>query len=370
MAEVKLYPLVNSIVGVAGSPVTAIVGPAVGGVISNGSTAHDQRIPVVEPLFIDAVHPATPFVSATTFALQPGESWPLPPDFTGTVTVNAGTNGHAFSGYVIQQPTNFLPNPPGTFPLTDAEGNYITTTLTAIIKSYLYQQYSDDTDLQAFVDAYNSLTQQYGDWFAQTILADYTSPLIQGQLLDWVAAGLYGLRRPLLPLGHGRTVGPLNTWPLNTIPLNVLKKLDSGQFYDTTDDIFKRILTWHLYKDDGKVFDIRWLKRRVERFLAYPNGTNGLPEVPFQPCPTYDVSVTFGANNEVDINLQASRRRLTGGALLNTRALNTFYLNEFHTETVQSVPVSPLAPIFKAAMDAGVLEVPFQFKFIVNVRTT
>ena len=41
-----------------------------------------------------------------------------------------------------------------------------------------------------------------------------------------------------------------------------------------TDDVFKRILTWHFYKGDGKNFSVRWLKRRIWRFLQGANGTD------------------------------------------------------------------------------------------------
>jgi hypothetical protein len=78
------------------------------------------------------------------------------------------------------------------------------------------------------------------------------------------------------------------------------------------------------------------------------------------------VSVTFGIGNQVNINLQSKRRRFLGGALFNTFALNTTQFNEFDSESLD-FPVSPLAPIFKAAVDSGVLELPFQFHFVVNV---
>ncbi|HET8686956.1 MAG TPA: hypothetical protein VFM18_09875, partial [Methanosarcina sp.] len=41
------------------------------------------------------------------------------------------------------------------------------------IKSYLYQEYQDDLDLQAFVNAYNAYTQSYVDWYNQTALPIY-----------------------------------------------------------------------------------------------------------------------------------------------------------------------------------------------------
>jgi hypothetical protein len=367
MAQVQLWPLSLARIGVGGTPVTAIFGPVLGGFIVNPEKAADQTIAVSETLFIDLVHPAGLIESATTFKLQPGQSFPVPAGFTGQVSVNAATTGHSFAGLFFTEVRVPPPKPkPGDFPLTDANGNLIPTTLSKTIPSYLYQQYSDDDDLQAFVTSFNNLMQQYISWFAYIELPVYTADTITGSLLDWVAAGLYGIKRPALPAGRARTIGPLNTYALNTLALNVLRNIPPASYYATSDDIFKRIITWHFYKEDGKVFDIRWLKRRVERFLRYENGRSGAP-IPYQPDQTYDVSVTFGANNEVNINLQTTKRRFVGGALLNTRPLNTFALNEFDT-TSTNFPVNPLAPIFKAAMDAGVLEVPFQFKFIVNTN--
>jgi hypothetical protein len=73
--------------------------------------------------------------------------------------------------------------------------SFNTTPLQQTIPSYLYAQYSDDENLQAFVDAYNSLSQGYLDWFNSRPLGLYTSPNIAGPLLDWVGQGV--------PVQHG-----------------------------------------------------------------------------------------------------------------------------------------------------------------------
>lgn len=364
---VTLWPLAASRVARGSHAVIAIYGPCVGGMIQNPARAADQQIGTVENLYVDLVNPATVGASATCWAVAPGQTFTLPPDFQGTVTVNAQSNGHAFSGYVIQPSPNYQPlvgvgDTDQPFP---PDGP--TVSLEAV-DSYLYQQYTDDDDLQAFVAAFNQMLGWYVDWFATFNPADYTQPHIQGAVLDWVAAGLYGMLRPSLSLGHYRTIGPLNTWALNTWVLNALRIIAPTDFHYTTDDIFKRILTWHIYKDDGDVFTIRWLKRRIERFLTGVDGTGGETEaVPpwLAPPKTYDISVTM-AGQEVNINFTRVRRRFIGGALLNTFALNTTYLNEFDSTSV-TFPISPLAPIFKAAVDSGVLELPFQFNFTVNI---
>ena len=146
-------------------------------------------------------------------------------------------------------------------------------------------------------------------------------------MLDWVAQGLYGMLRPSLPSGFSRTIGPFNTYEFNEFPFDASEVTDPGPAYLTTDDIFKRILTWHLYKGDGKVFNIRWLKRRIMRFLYGVNGT--APNID----QTYPISVEFGADNSVTITIQQGS---------------------------QSIPD---AGILQSAIDSGVLELPFQYTF-------
>lgn len=248
------------------------------------------------------------------------------------------------------------------------------TTLTKVVPSYLYQQYNDDEDLQAFIIAQNQMAQEYVNWFVEVLLPIYTSPMVSGALLDWVANGLYGLKRTNLPAGVGSSYGPLNTYQLNTQTLNTYEAQGPSEFYITDDDIFRRILTWHLWKGDGKIFNIRWLKRRIMRFLTGDNGGGGQsaggdPSTPIMrpPDQTYGISITFGVGNQVNINLQSTRRFATGGAILNTATLNTFALNELDTESV-SIPISPYVYIFKAAVEAGVVELPFQYTWVVNIN--
>ncbi len=101
----------------------------------------------------------------------------------------------------------------GTFPPSGP------TTLTSLgqpgsatwVGSYLYQEYADDDDLQAFVAAFNSFANQYDAFFATIMLPVYTNPLIVGALLDWVALGIYGMIRPSLSSGRNLDVGPFNT---------------------------------------------------------------------------------------------------------------------------------------------------------------
>lgn len=170
-------------------------------------------------------------------------------------------------------------------------------TIQKTIPAYLYVEYNDDDNVQAFIDAYNALTQSYLDWFNTINLPVYTSPTIIGALLDWVAQGLYGYARPVLSSGTSRIRGPLNTFAFNTLPFNGRKNIVSSTITVTTDDIFKRCLTWNFYKGDGKTCSVAWLKRRVMRFLTGVNGTAGTFDN------TYPISVGFTSSTQVTISI-------------------------------------------------------------------
>jgi hypothetical protein len=232
-------------------------------------------------------------------------------------------------------------------------------TIQQTIPSYLYWQYADDDDLQAFVAAYNALTQQYVDWFNQIGLPIYTGDQISGLLLDWVAEGLYGIARPTLPSGQSQSLGPFNTYALNTVAFNARRQIGTNNYFATTDDTFKRVITWLFFKGDGKVFNIRWLKRRIVRFL---NGVNG---VDADTSNTYQISVTFGVNGQINIRVLNGVRTVTGGAIFNTFALNQMGFNAVNSTFQQFSPVAESA-ILKAAIEAGVLELPFQFSAVVT----
>jgi hypothetical protein len=287
---VKLYPAAASKVDIAGKSVIAVFAGAQGGRITNPFTPQDQGLDIVENLFYDFTGPAAAVETSTTFPLEPGQTLTLPANMTTNVSVNAASAGHQFSAYIIQpvaQPTPLPSNFPPAGP----------TSLTKTIPMYLYEQYRDDDDLKAFVAAHNGLMQQYVDLFNQIQLPIYTNPLIQGALLDWVAAGLYGMTRPVLFSGRNNDLGPYNTAALNVLAFNETRKVGASNVTVTTDDIFKRIMTWRLYRGDGKTFNVTWLKRRIMRFLNGPNGTDPIIDN------TYAVGVTFGPNRTINIVL-------------------------------------------------------------------
>src|SRR5690348_2560014 len=124
--------------------------------------------------------------------------------------------------------------------------------LQAVIKSYLYKEYSDDDDLQAFVDSFNEITQGYLDWFNSTALSVYTSPSISGALLDWIGLGIYGMPRPVLATSDQQTFAGYDERTYNTIPYNDLTLISSGTAQVASDDIYNRALTWNLYRSEER----------------------------------------------------------------------------------------------------------------------
>ncbi|WP_199637472.1 hypothetical protein JEM67_11230 [Serratia sp. PAMC26656] len=161
-----------------------------------------------------------------------------------------------------------------------------------IIPAYPYTQYNADPNIVAFFTAYNALAQGYLDYLNALNLPCWTSPSITGELLDWIALGIYGERRPLLQISEDAIArGAYNTIEYNAIPYAGLKNYVPGSVSYVPDDYFKRILTWNFYKGDGSHFCIDWLKRRLARFI---HGANGI-DPPLQS--TFDISVTV--NNGV-----------------------------------------------------------------------
>ena len=243
---------------------------------------------------------------------------------------------------------------PGSFPPAGP------TSVLNILYSYLYVQYNDDESLQAFVASQNQLAQGYLDFMNTINLPVYTSDNISGSLLDWVAAGLYGIIRPALPYGNPASLGPFNTYAYNTVAFNGLVGASTSTFYATSDDTFKRMITWNFYKGDGYQFNVKWLKRRVMRFLYGVNGTDpGVNQ-------TYRISVSFGTGAVVNIQVVKNRAVLTGSTMFNTFAFNTKAFNAYSASNV-NYPSIPEAPILKAAIESGALQLPFQFTYVVTV---
>lgn len=336
-----------------------------GGLVTNPQNAIDQGIDNSESIFVSLISAPGLKTGVGVTAVAPGQTFIVPPG--SKVWVNAPTSGHRFTAIFRTVATTWPATPvPGNFPPTDVTG------LKSVIYAYLYQQYSDDDDLQAFIAALNSMQQDYVDTFNALNLPIYTQPLIAGLLLDWVANGIYGFSRPITYARRLLSIGPMNTWtPNQKVPINTKHNPPPTDVVIVDDDFYKRALTWHYQKGDGRYFNVRWLKRRVMRFLVGANGYS--PHID----DTSRVSITFGPNNECTIRLVNYERRVVGGALpnrfgpngTNAPPANRFGivpLNSIVSVIVNYTPL-PYQSQLQQAISTGVLELPFQFKFIVII---
>lgn len=194
-----------------------------------------------------------------------------------------------------------------------------------IIKAYIYREYADDDNCRAFFDAYNTYAQGYLDAFNALNLPIYPSGSITGQLLDWSAEGIWGFIRPILPMKSRAAAGPYNTFPFNILPYNGSRLASGGGYQHTSDDVYKRVISWHTFAGDGRQMNVEWFKRRIERFLTCVNGST--PNIDN----TYNVSVTVS------------------GGVVNIK-----------------VPTSAIADTMTEAIQSGALEVPFQYTYQVT----
>lgn len=210
-------------------------------------------------------------------------------------------------------------------------------TVTKTIPAYLYLQYKDDPDLEALVLAYNTIAQEYLDWFNTINLPIYY--FLSGKLLDWIGAGIYGMPRPNIQASvQSPIVGAVATAPLTNVfkdafsevPLAPAASAQPAALtqYVITDDIYKRVLTWHFYKGDGMEWSIQWLKRRITRFLFGVNGA--------------DIPIVY--TNRVYVTM-------TPNTQPQQMVIDVF------------TPDTQTAQIFKAGADSGVIQFPFRYVF-------
>jgi len=228
--------------------------------------------------------------------------------------------------------------------------------ITQQIPAYVYVQYADDENVSAFFFAYNAISQGNLDQINSYQLPIYLNQT--GTLLSWAASSIYGVFRPSLSSGGPRAVGPINTFQFNTNEFNESKFVNSSTNYIADDLTYQRIIQWNTFKGDGYQFSIRWLKRRVERFLRGP----------IFPDQTYEVSVKFTSPTHVLITVSNSNVRVVGGAFFG--GVNFGGLNmAFNQATVAPSTHSPtpLASALKAAVNSGILRLPFQYTFTVQI---
>jgi hypothetical protein len=343
----------RSIIVAAGNSVQVSAANAIGGYIYNPITSYDQQLLQPDVLYVCPIGPAATSEIDTTVALQPGGRYEIPREAQYGIWVNSNSSGHNF--VVVQVFDAEDPNPPyfkGDFPPTGPTG------VLRPIPSYLYQEYSDDSDLQAFVAAYNSMMQDIIDTLLNLNLPIYTKDPISGALLDWVGQGLYGISRPSLTYSFPRIFGPYNTYEYNVQTYNQYVYQFPDDIALTDDDIYRRVITWHFHKGDGKYFSVEWLKKRVMRFLLGINGT----------CPnidnTYQISVTFGASCDVTIRIVLIDRTIIDGAIYNNDSFqyNVMQYNQLNTTAINYPPL-PTMTEFADAVRSGVLELPFMFNW-------
>lgn len=224
------------------------------------------------------------------------------------------------------------------------------------LPAYPYAQYADDDTIAAFFDAYNDLAQSYLDWFNETPLGVYTSPSISGELLDWVAEGVYGIVRPVIATQTTTSFGSFNSFPFNTLAFNEFFKQTSGTSVIATDDLYKRALTWHMFLGDGRQMSLQWLRRRIARFLYGSNGSDF--DVGLLP----NISITQGYTAPV--------------GPFATAPFNTIPFNDFAKSTTYArgilditLPDVPAALPLIAFMEQGILALPFQVSLQIQITS-
>lgn len=206
------------------------------------------------------------------------------------------------------------------FPVTGTSG-----LIPSAPRMYLYQQYSDDDNIQAFVASFNSIVQNYVNQFSNPasmmMLGVYTSPVITGAFLDWVGQSVYGIPRPdnlVNKVGPGQ----YDSVPWDTTAWGTLNNNNSR----ITDDQYKRILTWFLYRGDGMQMSMSWVRRRVARFLYGLNGAD----------------IDVGLTTNVNLTLSA------------------------HVLTI-TIPNLPISVVFRDMIIRNILPLPFQLTYSVTI---
>lgn len=232
--------------------------------------------------------------------------------------------------------------------------SFSTSPLANAIGTYVYGEFADDPDIQAFFSGLNTTAQGYVDWFRQTPLSVYTSPNINGPLLDWIGEGIYGIKRPVISTLMSRSYGAYNTLPYNTRAYGTRLKINSGTAQAASDDIYKRTLTWYTYLGDGRQMSIQWLRKRVARFIFGANGSDVPIEDSFQISIARSSTGFSGAFGSAAYNTQAYNTRKSR----NTLAARSITI---------TVPAGQNSQIFQALVNEGYLALPFQVKFTVIV---
>jgi hypothetical protein len=250
------------------------------------------------------------------------EKIPLPVGETMLVQVTATTNPNYSSDGVV--PALIISDFEFIYPLPAATSGFGGVDI-------FYTFLPEQPNAQGYLDQINALN-----------LPIYSS--LSGALLDWVGENLYGQARQNLPQSLPFEIGPINTWIIDSILINGSRLVTPSGVVLVSDAAYIAILMWNNYKGDGFQFTLRWLKRRVARFLAcyaapFVDGAG-----PFlvsgvatpNPPHTYQISVAFTGATEITITIFAGLYPKT------------------------------LAPVLAAAIQNRTLELPFQYTFVVS----
>ena len=221
-------------------------------------------------------------------------------------------------------------------------------------QAYLYNEYSDDADLQGILQVANQFVQGYLDWFTNTPLAVWTSSNITASLLDWIGANIYNVFRPVISTSFQSTSGSWGTKAYGRSAYGVFSVKKSGTATVANDDIYKRALTWSMYLGDGYQVNITWMKNRIARFLYGANGSD------------IDLSLTE------NISIMPMMMFTDTGYGMNVFGLRPAYGMMLMRKGLQiqlniTVPNTPVSQIFSDFLTQGILTMPTQITFSVEI---
>ena len=219
---------------------------------------------------------------------------------------------------------------------------------------YLYDEFSDDADLQGIVEVANGFIQTYLDWFTSTPLAVWTSSGISGPLLDWIGEYIYNIPRPVISTSFHTVSGAYGTKVYGRSVYGTYSVTRSGTATVANDDIYKRAITWSMYQGDGIQVNITWIKKRIARFLYGANGS--------------DVDSSMAEN----ISIMPMMMFTDTGYGMNIFGLRPAYGMMFMRKALQiqlniTVPNTPVSQILSDFLTQGILTMPTQVTFSVEI---
>ena len=229
--------------------------------------------------------------------------------------------------------------------------SFDTQPLPNVIPAYVYDQYSDDENVQGFFEVLNAMAQGYLDWFNQTPLALYTNPNINGPLLDWVGNSLYNIPRPVISDVQQVVKGALATVPLTALPIAGFQISESGTSAIATDDVYKRVLTWFMYRGDGMQMTVEWLRRRIARFIYGINGTD---------------LTDIGLISTVSLSqVNSQSGGVMGNGVMGLMVMGLAFNKVLH-KVVANLPSYPMSSVLQELVNTGVIPLPFQVTVTFN----